>query len=154
MRLILASLAAVILAGCIRHPHNSQPHEAAACMNYQIMVTAPIPLNAIQRLRKNVRPHGDKALWLTSPNLDQIRNPGRSLRPKDPTPPSSIARPDNPVQPFAVRQRYSAAADRPGIVHMLSDPLHTGSHRLLGQRKRSSPCRHEYGERSGALAAS
>lgn len=52
MRLILASLAAVILAGCIRHPHNSQPHEAAACMNYQIMMTAPIPLNAIQRLRK------------------------------------------------------------------------------------------------------
>ena len=52
MRIILASLTAVILAGCTCNSHKPQHHETAACMNYRSMMTAPMPPDAMQRLQE------------------------------------------------------------------------------------------------------
>ncbi|WP_215750433.1 MULTISPECIES: hypothetical protein [unclassified Gluconobacter] len=57
MRLILASLAVVILAGCTRKP---QLHETAACINYRSMMTAPMPSDAMQRLQEKCAASRDK----------------------------------------------------------------------------------------------
>lgn len=52
MRIILASLTAVFLAGCTCNSHKPPKHETAACMNYRSMMTAPMPPDAMQRLQE------------------------------------------------------------------------------------------------------
>ncbi|MFT8723761.1 MAG: hypothetical protein ABF759_14505 [Acetobacter malorum] len=53
MRFIIPSLAALFLAGCSGSQHSQPSRETtAACMEYQSMMTAPMPPEAMRRLQK------------------------------------------------------------------------------------------------------